>query len=97
MLTEILLLMILSFIFVWSTEWIKYFNKLDERLGNSVWKWSYDYPVKGKRDISNLDDEEFVKLRRKRNKAVTFMYWIFFSIFIIFMSFISKFLLIILN
>ena len=60
---------------------IKYFNKLDERLGNSVWKWSYDYPVKGKRDISNLDDEEFVKLRRKRNKAVTFMYWIFFSIF----------------
>ena len=92
MLTEILLLMILSFIFVWSTEWIKYFNKLDERLGNSVWKWSYDYPVKGKRDISNLDDEEFVKLRRKRNKAVTFMYWIFFSIFIIFMSFITNYI-----
>ena len=70
MLTEILLLMILSFIFVWSTEWIKYFNKLDERLGNSVWKWSYDYPVKGKRDISNLDDEEFVKLRRKKYSNV---------------------------
>ena len=25
---------ILGFVFIWSTEWIKYFNKLDERLGN---------------------------------------------------------------
>ncbi len=97
MLTEILLLIVLGFIFLWSTAWIRYFNKLDERLGNSVWRWSYDYPVKGKRDVSNLDDREFVILRRKRNKAVTFMYWIFFTIFIISMSVMSKFLLVILT
>ena len=97
MLTEILLLIVLGFIFLWSTAWIRYFNKLDERLGNSVWRWSYDYPVIGKRDVSNLDDREFVILRRKRNKAVTFMYWIFFTIFIISMSVMSKFLLVILT
>ena len=87
MLTEILLLIIFGFIFIWSTAWIRYFNNLDERLGNSIWRWSYDYPVKGKRDISNLDDKEFVLLRRKRNKAVTLMWWIFFILFIILMSF----------
>ena len=83
MLTEILLLIIFGFIFIWSTAWIRYFNNLDERLGNSIWRWSYDYPVKGKRDISNLDDKEFVLLRRKRNKAVTLMWWIFFILFIL--------------
>ena len=78
MLTEFLLLLILYFIFLWITSWIKYFNNMDERFGNTVWRWSYDYPVKGKRDISNLDDENFVLLRRKRNRAVTIMYWVFF-------------------
>ena len=34
--------------------WIRYFNQTDERFGNSVWRWSYDYPVKGVRDVSNL-------------------------------------------
>ena len=90
MLTEILLLMILGFIFIWATEWIKYFNKLDERLGNSVWKWSYDYPVKGKRDISNLDYEEFVKLRRKRYRIITLMYSIVLIMFMLSMSLLSE-------
>tara|TARA_B100000927_G_scaffold281910_1_gene267920 strand:- start:178 stop:471 length:294 start_codon:yes stop_codon:yes gene_type:complete len=97
MLTEILLLTILYFLFLWTTSWIKYFNDLDQRFGDTIWRWSYDYPVKGKRDISNLDDENFVKLRRKRNRAVTIMYWVFFLSFIIFISFISKLLFIILN
>ncbi len=97
MLTEALMLIILYFIFLWTTAWIRYFNHQDERLGDTIWRWSYDYPVKGKRDISNLDDEKFVLLRRKRNRAVTVMYWIFFLSFIIFMSFISKILFIILN
>ena len=74
MLTEFLLLLILYFIFLWTTSWIRYFNNMDERFGDTVWRWSYDYPVKGKRDISNLDDENFVLLRRKRNRAVTIMY-----------------------
>ena len=29
------------------TAWIRYYNKTDERFGNSVWRWSYDYQVKG--------------------------------------------------
>jgi len=97
MLTEILILSILYFIFLWTTAWIRYFNNLDQRLGDTIWRWSYDYPVKGKRDVSNLDDKNFVLLRRKRNRAVTIMYWIFFLSFVIFMSFISKLLFIILN
>tara|TARA_B100001564_G_scaffold77880_1_gene62314 strand:- start:336 stop:629 length:294 start_codon:yes stop_codon:yes gene_type:complete len=97
MLTEFLLLLILYFIFLWTTSWIRYFNNMDERFGDTVWRWSYDYPVKGKRDISNLDDEKFVLLRRKRNRAVTIMYWVFFLSFFIFMSFISKILFFLLN
>ena len=97
MLTEIILLSILYFIFLWSKAWIKYFNKMDKRFGNSVWRWSYDYPVKGKRDISILDDEDFVLLRRKRNRAVTFMYLIFFLSFVVFMSFMNQLLIRILN
>ena len=97
MLTEFLLLLVLYFIFLWTTSWIRYFNNMDERFGDTVWRWSYDYPVKGKRDISNLDDENFVLLRRKRNRAVTIMYWVFFLSFFIFMSFISKILFFLLN
>lgn len=97
MLTEILILIILYFIFLWSVAWVKYFNNLDKRFGNSVWRWSYDYPVKGKRDISFLDDKNFVLLRRKRNRAVTIMYSIVFLGFLILMSFVSQLLLIILT
>ena len=97
MLTEILILIILYFIFLWSVAWVKYFNNLDKRFGNSVWRWSYDYPVKGKRDISFLDDKNFVLLRRKRNRAVTLMYSIVFLGFLILMSFVSQLLLIILT
>ena len=97
MLTEILLLSILYFVFRWSKAWINYFNNMDKRFGNSVWRWSYDYPVKGKRDISIFDDKEFVLLRRKRNRAVTIMYSIVFLSFIILMSFVSQILLIILT
>ena len=97
MLTEILILITLYFIFLWSVAWVKYFNNLDKRFGNSVWRWSYDYPVKGKRDISFLDDKNFVLLRRKRNRAVTVMYSIVFLGFLILMSFVSQLLLIILT
>lgn len=97
MLTEILILIILYFIFLWSVAWVKYFNNLDKRFGNSVWRWSYDYPVKGKRDISFLDDKNFVLLRRKRNRAVTIMYSIVFLGFLILMSFVSQLLLLILT
>ena len=48
--------------------WITYYNSLDERLGDSTWRFSYDYPVVGERDISDLDDKDFVRLRRKKTR-----------------------------
>ena len=97
MLTEILLLLILYLIFLWSKAWIKYFNNLDKRFGNSVWRWSYDYQVKGVRDVSDLDDKEFVRKRRLRNRTVSFMYWNFFIGFTVSMYLISDVLMFILN
>ena len=73
--------------------WITYFNNLDSRLGNSTWRFSYDYPVVGERDISDLDDKDFVRLRRKKNKIVLLMYSIVLIMFVSSMSLLSKFLL----
>ena len=47
----VILYMLLSYILAW----IRYFNRQDERLGQSTWRWSYDYEVDGERDISDLD------------------------------------------
>ena len=88
-LTMIILYLILKYVL----EWIKYFNNLDPRLGQSTWRWSYDYPVIGERDISDLDDRDFVRLRRKRNKIITFMYSIVLVMFIASMSLLSKILI----
>ena len=71
-------------------SWIRYFNSLDPRLGQSTWRWSYDYPVIGVRDFSNLDDREFVKLRRKRNRIITLMYSIVLIMFMLSMSLLSE-------
>ena len=87
--TMIILYLILKYVL----EWIKYFNSLDPRLGQSTWRWSYDYPVIGERDISDLDDRNFVRLRRKRNKIITFMYSIVLVMFIASMSLLSKILI----
>ena len=87
--TMLILYLILRYILVWIT----YFNNLDPRLGDSTWRWSYDYHVIGERDISDLDDKDFVRLRRKKNKIVLLMYSIVLIIFISSMSLLSKFLL----
>ncbi len=73
--------------------WITYYNNLDSRLGQSTWRLSYDYPVLGKRDISDLDDKKFVRLRRKKNEIITYMYSIVLIMFIALMSLLSKFLI----
>ena len=78
-------------------KWIEYFNNLDSRLGNSTWRFSYDYPVIGERDISDLDDKDFVRLRRKKNKIILFMYSIVLVMFISSLSLLSKFLLFFFN
>ena len=86
-------LIILYLILKYILAWITYYNNLDSRLGESTWRFSYDYPVIGERDISDLDDKDFVRLRRKKNKIVLLMYSIVFIMFISSMSLLSKFLL----
>ena len=95
MITTFLTLTLIFIIYLWIVSWINYYNKLDDRLGNSIWRWSYDYPVLGKRDISVLDDKNFVVLRRKKNKIITYMYLVVFLGFLVLMSFVSQILLII--
>ena len=86
-------LIILYLILKYVLAWITYFNNLDSRLGDSSWRFSYDYPVIGERDISDLDDKEFVRLRRKKNKIILIMYAIVLIMFIASMGVLSKFLL----
>ena len=90
MLLGIILMVTLFIILTYVLSWIRYFNSLDPRLGQSTWRWSYDYPVIGVRDFSDLDDREFVKLRRKRNRIITLMYSIVLIMFMISMSLLSE-------
>ena len=86
-------LIILYLIFRYVIAWITYFNDLDPRLGDRTWRFTYDYPVAGERDISDLDDKDFVRLRRKKNKIVLLMYSIVLIMFVASMSLLSKFLI----
>ena len=86
-------LIILYLILKYILSWITYYNNLDTRLGDSTWRFSYDYPVIGERDISDLDDKDFVRLRRKKNNIVLLMYSIVLIMFVTSMSLLSKFLL----
>jgi hypothetical protein len=97
MFSSTLTLIILYLIFRYIIAWIEYYNNTDDRFQKSVWRYSYDYPVLGKRDISDLDDKKFVRLRRFRNLIVTLMYCTVFIFFIVFMSFTSHLLILILN
>jgi len=97
MILDIILLIALYFLHKYIVAWIVYYNNTDKRYGNSIWRWTYDYPVLGKRDISDLDDKAFVRKRRIRNRTVSFMYCNFFIGFIVSMSFLSNLLIFILN
>ena len=90
MLIGLILMVTLFIILTYVLSWIRYFNSLDPRLGQSTWRWSYDYPVIGERDFSDLDDKDFVRLRRKRNKIITFMYAIVLIMFMLSMSLLSE-------
>ena len=93
MFASFITLLILFFIIKYILAWIDYFNKLDDRLGDSLWRWSYDYHVIGERDVSDLDDKDFVRLRRKKNKVILLMYSIVLIMFVSSMSLLSKFLI----
>ena len=93
MILNTIFLLILYLTLKYILAWINYFNNLDPRLGDSTWRFTYDYPVLGERDISDLDDKDFVRLRRKKNKIVLLMYSIVLIMFITTMSLLSQFLL----
>ena len=97
MFSSTLTLIVLYLIFKYIVAWIEYYNDTDDRLQKSVWRYSYDYPVVGKRDISDLDDKNFVRFRRFRNLIITLMYLVVFTFFVVLMSFISHLLLLILS
>ena len=86
-------LVILYLILRYIIAWITYYNNLDARLGDSTWRFTYDYPVVGERDVSDLDDKDFVRLRRKKNKVILIMYTIVLIMFIVSMGVLSKFLI----
>ena len=88
-----IILIILYLILRYTIAWITYYNNLDPRLGDSTWRFTYDYPVVGERDISDLDDKDFVRLRRKKNKIILLMYSIVLVMFVSSMSLLSKFLI----
>ena len=75
MLISVLLLIICFILFRYSVAWIEYYNKIDERMPKSIWRYTSDYPVIGDRDVSDLDDKPLVRQRRKRNTVVTRMYF----------------------
>jgi hypothetical protein len=93
MISGTIFMIILYLILKYVLAWISYYNNLDDRLGDSTWRFSYDYPVIGERDISDLDDKAFVRLRRKKNSIVLLMYSIVFVMFMASMSLLSQFLL----
>jgi hypothetical protein len=97
MIIDIILLIIIYILHKYISAWITFYNSTDVRYGNSIWRWTYDYPVPGKRDVSDLDDKVFVRKRRVRNRTVTFMYCNFFLGFIFLMSFVSNLLIFIVN
>ena len=68
-----LFLIILYLILRYTLAWISYYNNLDNRLGDSTWRFTYDYPVIGERDISDLDDKVFVRLRRKKQNGFIYV------------------------
>ena len=86
-------LVVLYLVLKYILAWINFFNDLDSRLGDSTWRFSYDYPVVGERDISDLDDKDFVRLRRKKNKIILLMYSIVLIMFVASMSLLSQFFL----
>tara|TARA_B100000427_G_scaffold293784_1_gene271959 strand:+ start:251 stop:544 length:294 start_codon:yes stop_codon:yes gene_type:complete len=92
MLLSGIFLTICYFLFKYTKGWIDYYNQLDERMPKSLWRYTCDYPVVGARDISDLDDKPFVRLRRKRNKIVTTMYFIVVLAFIFTNYFIASLL-----
>ena len=55
-------LIILYLVFRYIIAWINYFNNLDSRLGDSTWRFTYDYPVAGEMYMC-LGQNDYVDFR----------------------------------
>ena len=97
MFVSALLLIICFFLFRYAKSWIDYYNQTDVRMPKSIWRYTCDYPVIGIRDISDLDDKEFVRQRRKRNTIVTIIYFIVILAFIFVNQIVANVLIFILR
>ena len=97
MFVSALLLIICFFVFRYAKAWIDYYNQTDARMPKSIWRYTCDYPVIGIRDISDLDDKEFVRQRRKRNTIVTIIYFIVILAFIFVNQIVANILIFILR
>ena len=97
MFISVLFLIITYFLFRQTIFWINYYNNLDHRMPNSLWRYACDYKVIGLRDICDLDDKNFVRLRRKRDKIVTLMYFTVVFGFVLLNYFLASLLYIILS
>ena len=97
MFTSALLLVISYISFRYAVSWIDYYNQSDQRMPNSLWRYTCDYKVIGKRDICDLDDKPFVRQRRKRDRIVTIMYFIVILAFVFSIDFITGIMFMIFN
>ena len=82
MFTSALLLTITFILFKYVIAWINYFNQIDPRMPNSLWRYTDDYRVKDRKDLYDLDDKPFVRLRNKWDSVVTIMYFIVILAFV---------------
>tara|TARA_Y100000590_G_scaffold448128_1_gene584317 strand:+ start:540 stop:839 length:300 start_codon:yes stop_codon:yes gene_type:complete len=82
MVTSALLLTITYILFKYVIAWINYFNQSDPRMPKSLWRYTDDYRVKDRKDLYDLDDKPFVRLRNKRDSVVTIMYFIVILAFV---------------
>jgi hypothetical protein len=97
MLTSALLLFISYISFRYAVSWIDYYNQSDQRMPNSLWRYTCDYKVIGERDICDLDDKPFVRQRRKRDRVVTIMYFIVIMAFVFSIDFVTGVMYLIFN
>tara|TARA_B100000427_G_scaffold180623_1_gene150189 strand:+ start:237 stop:536 length:300 start_codon:yes stop_codon:yes gene_type:complete len=82
MITSTLLLIITFILFKYLVSWINYFNQTDPRMPNSLWRYTDDYRVKDRKDLYDLEDKPFLRLRNKRDSVVTIMYFIVILAFV---------------
>lgn len=98
MFTTIFSLLILLLLAFYITSHIK-FIKIDKKLENdqNFWMFTYDFKDKKKASIFDIEPEEIVQKKRKKNKLIVLLYFVTCVIFIYLVLFISQVLKLILT